>query len=181
MPNIVYIAASLDGYIARKDGNIDWLMDLPNPDKSDYGFSTFLDRLDGMIMGRKTFETVLGFPKWPYSKQVPLFVLSNSLTSLPEHLSGRVEIVNGELKDILLSLQRRGITTIYIDGGLTVQAFLKEDLIDEMTITTVPILLGSGIPLFGGNNIELEFEHISTNVFNNTLVRSKYKRKREVV
>src|ERR1700730_6414364 len=178
MSNTVYIASSLDGYIAREDGSIDWLMELPNPDKSDYGFSVFLERIDGIIMGRKSFETILGFDEWPYSKPVPVFVLSDSLDKLPNKFSGRAEIVRGELKGILESLKVKGIHNLYIDGGKTIQGFLKEDLIDEMIITRVPILLGSGIPLFGKNNSELEFEHVETAVHNNMLVRSKYLRKR---
>jgi dihydrofolate reductase len=178
MSNTVYIASSLDGYIAREDESIDWLMELPNPDKSDYGFSVFLERIDGIIMGRKTFETILGFDEWPYSKPVPVFVLTNSLDKLPSKFSGRAEIIRGELKEILESLKVKGINNLYIDGGKTILSFLKEDLIDEMIITRVPILLGSGIPLFGRNNRELEFEHVETVVHNNMLVRSKYLRKK---
>ena len=178
MSNIVYIATSLDGYIAREDGSIDWLMELPNPTNSDYGFSVFLERIDGIIMGRKSFETVLGFPEWPYPKSKPIFVLSSSLNELPGKLSAKVEIVKGELNKIVESLKNRGINNLYIDGGKTIQSFLKEDLIDEMTITKVPVLLGSGIPLFDKNNLELIFEHVGTEVLNNMLARSKYIRKR---
>jgi dihydrofolate reductase len=178
MPNIIYIATSIDGYIAREDGNMDWLMKLPNPEKSDYGFSIFLNRLDAMIMGRKTFETILGFSKWPYVRQIPLFVLTNSLDRLPLGLPVKAEIVNGALAGILNSLNGRGLNTIYIDGGVTIQGFLKEDLIDEMTITRIPVLLGTGIPLFDKNALELEFDHVETKIFNNMLVRSKYLRKR---
>ena len=178
MSNTVYIATSIDGYIAREDGSIDWLMELPNPDNSDYGFSVFLERIGGIIMGRNTFETVLGFNEWPYTKPVPVFVLSNSLDELPGKLSGKVEIVRGELKRIIELLKDKGINNLYIDGGKTIQSFLKEDLIDEMVITRIPILLGSGIPLFNKNNLELEFEHAGTEVYNNMIVRSKYLRKR---
>ena len=178
MPNIIYIATSIDGYIAREDGNMDWLMKLPNPEKSDYGFSIFLNRLDAMIMGRKTFETILGFSQWPYVRQIPLFVLTNSLDRLPLGLPVKAEIVNGALAGILNSLNGRGLHSIYIDGGVTIQGFLKEDLIDEMTITRIPVLLGTGIPLFDKNALELEFDHVETKIFNNMLVRSKYLRKR---
>src|ERR1700730_970532 len=92
MSNTIYIATSIDGYIAREDGTIDWLMEIPNPEKSDYGFSVFLDRIDGMIMGRKSFEAVLEFKEWPYSKPVPVFVLSSSLKELPGNLPVKVEI-----------------------------------------------------------------------------------------
>ena len=178
MSNIVYIATSMDGFIAREDGSIDWLMELPNPDNSDYGFSVFLERIDGILMGRKSFETVLGFKEWPYPQSKPIFVLSNSLNELPGKLPAKVEIVSGELKGIIELLKDKGINCLYIDGGKTIQNFLKEDLIDEITITRIPILLGSGIPLFGKNNLELKFEHVATEVFNNMLVRSKYLRKR---
>ena len=178
MSNTVYIATSLDGYIAREDGTIDWLMELPNPEKSDYGFSVFLERIDGMIMGRKSFETVLEFKEWPYPKRLRIFVLSNSLSELPGKLSAKVEIVRGELKRIIELLKVRGFNNLYVDGGKTIQSFLEEDLIDEMIITRIPILLGSGIPLFDKNNLELQFEHVGTEVFNNMLVRSKYLRKR---
>ena len=178
MSNIVYIATSIDGYIAREDGTIDWLMELPNPNNSDYGFSVFLESIDGIVMGRKTFETVLGFNEWPYPKSKPIFVLSNSLDELPARLSAKVEIVKGELKRIIELLKDRGFNDLYIDGGKTIQSFLKEDLIDEMTITRIPILLGSGIRLFDKNNLELNFEHVGTEVYNNMLVRSKYLRKR---
>lgn len=178
MSNTVYIAASIDGYIAREDGNIDWLMELPNPDNSDYGFSIFLERIDGIIMGRKTYETVLGFNEWPYPKALPIFVLSNTLDELPGKLTGKVEIVRGDLKRVIELLRDTGINNLYIDGGRTIQSFLKEDLIDEMIITRIPILLGSGIPLFNKNYSELKFEHIETQVLGNMLVRSRYFRKR---
>ena len=180
MSNTVYIATSIDGYIARKDGTIDWLMGLPNPNNSDYGFSVSLDRIDGIIMGRKSFETVLEFEEWPYVKPVPVFVLSNSLHELPYKLPVKVEIVRGELKRIIELLKDRGIINLYVDGGKTIQSFLKEDLIDEMIITRIPIVLGSGIPLFDNDNLELTFEHVETEVYNNMLVRSKYLRKRSL-
>jgi len=127
-------------------------------------------------MGRKSLETVLGMDPWPYPK--PVFVLSNTLSALPAKIMGKAEIVNGGLKDILRYLHDRGFKNLYIDGGQTIQSFLREDLIDEMIITRVPILLGSGVPLFGKNDLELQFEHLSTEVLNNMLVRSRYLRKR---
>lgn len=176
MPNIVYIATSIDGFIARKDGSFDWLTDLPNPENSDYGFSEFLERIDGIIMGRNTYETVEKFKEWPYPK--PVFVLTDTLKELPGTMSGKASIVRGELKTILESLNKQGFYSFYIDGGKTIQSFLKEDLIDEMTITRIPILLGSGIPLFNNTSPELWFEHVETRIHNNMLVKSKYLRKR---
>jgi len=174
MPNIVYIAASIDGYIAREDGNIDWLSEIP--DESDYGFFDFMKRIDGMIMGRKTFETVQAFDKWFYTK--PVFVLSNSLDKITGNFSEKAELVKGNIKQVLESLAERGIRTLYIDGGKTIQSFLQQDLIDEMIITRIPILLGRGIPLFEKNDSELRFQHSSTETYTNGLVKSHYVRKR---
>jgi dihydrofolate reductase len=174
MPNTVYIATSIDGFIASEDGSIDWLMDLPNPENSDYGFSVFLNRMDGILMGRKTFETLLGFNEWPYTK--PVFVLTYTLNELPPKVSDKAEIITGELNEILSTLRKKGINNVYVDGGKTIQGFLTEDLIDEIIITRIPVILGSGIPLFGKNNSELRFEHLETEVLNNMLVRSRYKR-----
>ncbi len=100
------------------------------------------------------------------------------MKKLPGKFSEKGEIVNGELKRIIESLAEKGIHNLYIDGGKTIQSFLKEDLIDEMIITRIPILLGSGIPLFDKNHLELPFEHTGTKVYNNMLVRSSYTRKR---
>ena len=174
MSNIVYIATSLDGYIARKDGNLDWLMEIPNPDNSDYGFQSFIDGVDGILMGRNSFETVVSFNQWPYTK--PVFILSNKLVSLPDGYQERAKIVNGEIKDILRSLRRKGIENLYIDGGKTIQSFLKQDLIDELIITRVPIILGSGFPLFVDMDIEIKFKLIDTEILNEDLVKSTYKR-----
>ncbi len=176
MANRVYIASSLDGFIATKDGGIDWLNDLPNPERSDYGYSEFIESIDAIIMGRKTFETVLNFDPWPYNK--PVFVLSNTISEIPEELKDRMEIVKGEIRTILQDLIQRGYHDLYIDGGGAIQSFLKEDLIDEMIITRVPILLGDGIPLFRNLRHTLKFKHIKTIVYNDDLVKSHYKRKK---
>ncbi len=176
MKNSVYIATSLDGYIARKDGSIDWLVSIPNPTESDYGFSEFMEGIDGIIMGRNTFETLLTFDEWPYAKKI--FVLSNTLQSMSEHLQDRAEIVSGDLQQILKNLHARGIYNLYIDGGKTIQSFLKEDLIDELTITRASIILGDGIPLFGNSSKALEFKHIHTEVLNDMLVKSTFQRQR---
>lgn len=176
MSNIVYIATSLDGYIAGEDGNLDWLTSISNPDNSDFGFSDFIKRIDAVVMGRMTFETVAEFDEWPYDR--PVYILSNTLNSLPEKYSGKAEVIKGEPSVVTQNLNEKGFSNLYIDGGKTIQGFLKQDLIDEMIITRVPVLLGRGIPLFGKNNIVLNFEHIETLVFTNMLVKSRYIRKR---
>lgn len=174
MPNIVYIATSLDGYIARKDGNIDWLMESPNPDNSDYGFSAFMDRIDAILMGRSTFETVIGFDHWPYTK--PVFILSSSMKEMPAGYEDKASLVSGDLEDIIESLSKKGIENIYVDGGRTIQSFLEQDLIDELIITRIPILLGSGIPLFGDMKKEIKFRLVDTEILNEDLVKSTYVR-----
>ncbi len=174
MANYVYIATSIDGFIADKDGGLDWLMETPNPEKSDFGFSDFLKKVDGIIMGRNTFEKVLSFEEWPYSKKV--FVLSSTLIEIPENLVGKVHIIKGELTQILSDLNKKGFMNLYIDGGKTIQSFLKKDLIDEIIITRVPILLGSGIPLFAHLDSPIKFQKIKTEVLNDTLVKSYYKK-----
>ena len=177
MANYVYIATSLDGFIATSDGGLDWLMEIPNPDKSDYGFVDFIKGIDALVMGRNTFEKVLSFDEWPYNK--PVFVLSNSLMEMPKHVVGKAEIVKGDIKNVINHLNKRGYKNLYIDGGKVIQSFLKEDLIDEMIITKVPVLLGKGIPLFGEIDHSLKFRHTRTEVFNKTLVKSYYVRDRE--
>lgn len=176
MSNIVYIATSLDGFIATSDGGIEWLKEIPNPEQSDYGWADFMSGIDTILMGRNTFEKVLTFGVWPYEK--PVFVMTDSLTKLPEVIIGKAEIIKGTLNEIIDQLKQRGFTNIYVDGGKVIQSFLAEDLIDEMIITKVPILLGKGIPLFGEQEQSRMFRHINTEIYNNSLVKNHYVRER---
>lgn len=177
MPNIVYIATSLDGYIADKNHQLDWLHDIPNPDGSDMGFHQFMDNIDALVMGRNTLDIVLSFDcDWPYSK--PVFVLSNTMTSVPEGYEDKVFLVNGELKQIVQELNQQGYQRLYIDGGKTIQSFLSEDLIDDMIITTIPTLLGGGIPLFGDLTQPLKFKHIKCERHLDFLVQNHFTRLR---
>lgn len=176
MTNIVYIATSLDGYIADREGGLDWLCSIPNPDNLDFGFSEFMDRIDAVVMGRNTFDAVRGFDgEWPYGK--PVFVLSNSSASLPGGFEGKVELVGGDVRGVVAAINGKGYETLYIDGGKTIQGFLREDLIDELIITRVPVLLGGGVPLFGELNGQMVFEHLTTDVMLNAMVRSHYRRR----
>ncbi|MFC2122230.1 dihydrofolate reductase family protein [Bacteroidota bacterium] len=176
MTNYVYIATSLDGFIATIDGGVDWLNAIPNPEQSDYRFANFMIGIDAIIMGRNTFEQVITFGTWPYDK--PVFVLSTTLTEIPNGYESKVEIVSGDLNELINRLHEKGYSNLYVDGGKTIQNFLKEDLIDAMIITKVPILLGDGIPLFGKLTQSLKFEHIKTEVINYSLVMSYYTRDR---
>ena len=177
MSNIVFIATSLDGYIADKDGGLNWLHSIPNPENLDMGWDDLMDHIDALVMGRKTFQKVCSFDcDWPYSK--PVFVLSNSMKSVPEGYEGKVELTNGSLTKIIEIIHQKGYKHLYIDGGVTVQSFLKEDLIDEMVITVIPILLGGGIPLFRELPKPIEFEHVKTEIFLNAMVQNHYRRKK---
>jgi dihydrofolate reductase len=173
----VYIATSLDGYIAENNGNLNWLTNIPNPDQSDFGFSDFLKNIDAIVMGKNTFQKVLTFNKWPYDK--PVFVLSNSLKELPENMIEKAEIIKGDVKKLMEKLIQHGFNNLYVDGGKVIQSFLKEDLIDELIITRVPILLGDGIPLFRKLNQKLKFKHKKTKIFNDNLVLSHYVRMKD--
>jgi dihydrofolate reductase len=175
MTNIVYIAASLDGFIADRAGKIDWLCTMPNPDKLDFGYAAFIERVDAIIMGRNTFETVCGFAgDWPYNK--PVFVLSSSLKLIPEEYEGKVRLLNASPAEVVKLVNQEGYKDLYIDGGVTIQGFLSEDLIDEMIITQIPIVLGGGSPLFGELPEPMVFEHVKTEIFLNAIVQNHYRR-----
>lgn len=175
--NIVFIATSLDGFIADKNGGLDWLQSIPNPDNDDMGFVEFTDGVDALVMGRTTFETVIGFDvPWPYDK--PVFVLSNKLKEIPVSHKDKAYLVKGTLTEILEQIHEKGHERLYIDGGTTIRNFLKADLIDEIVLTTIPILLGGGSSLFGELPSELNFELIGTKIFLNQITQNHYKRKK---
>ncbi len=174
--NIVFIAKSLDSYISDRNGKLDWLQKIPNHENNDMGYSDFIGNIDAIIMGRTTFETVCSFDiDWPY--KIPVFVLSNTLKTIPEKFKDKAEFINGSPAKIVTELNQKGYNRLYIDGGKTIQSFLKEDLIDELIITTIPVLLGGGSSLFSDLPNELNFKHIKTQLFLNEIVQSHYKRK----
>lgn len=169
----VYIATSLDGYIAGPNNELGWLEDLPNPDESDFGFFAHMEAMDAVVMGRGTFEAVQAFRPWPYEK--PVVVISSSLSQVPEDLVGKVEIMAGDLAGIISQCADRGFENLYIDGGKLVSSFLAAGLIDEMTISRVPILLGDGIGLFGNLGSSEWWDHVSTESFAGGMVQSTYR------
>ncbi len=175
MKIIVYIGTSLDGFIARKNGDIDWLVQFAN-DEAIHAYEEFISRIDAIVIGRGTFEKVLSFPSWPYDKKV--FVLSNSLKQLPHSVQETAVLLSKKPRELFEYLSRNDLSTIYIDGGKVIQEFLKEDLVDELIISKVPVLIGSGIPLFAELENDRLFQHIRTEVQSNELVRSYYARKR---
>ncbi len=173
--NSIFIATSLDGCIADRDGKIDWLHEIPNPDNDDMGYSKFISGIDALIMGRTTFETVCGFDiDWPYDK--PVFVLSRTMSEIPQKYKDNVQLVKGSLTQVLAEIHRQGYHHVYVDGGETIQSFLNEDLIDDMIITIIPKLLGGGKLLFSNLNATLDFECISTQIFLGKVVQNHFRR-----
>lgn len=169
-----YIATSLDGFIARENGNIDWLP-APGKDESaeDYGYKEFMDTVDVLVMGRNTFEKVLTFPEWPYGSR-PVVVLSHRPVNIPEHLARSVEAMSCSPHDLVKRLSERGARHLYVDGGKTIREFLDEGLIQQLIVTQVPILIGSGIPLVGPLKRDIRLRHIKTRQFADGLVQSRY-------
>jgi dihydrofolate reductase len=176
MKTIVYIGTSLDGFIARANGNFDWLTQFADHEAI-HAYEEFMNRIDAIVIGRGTFEKILTLPSWPYKKKT--FVLSTSLKQLPGSLKDKATLLSMKPKEILNHLSGIGFSSIYVDGGKVIQGFLKEDLIDDMIISTVPMLIGNGISLFGFLSADLQFKHIKTDVQSNGLVRSYYKRERK--
>lgn len=177
MANFVYIASSLDGYIASEDGGVEWLDSVPNPNNDDLGFAEFMAQVDALLMGRNTFEKVLSFGVWPYDK--PVFVISSTLQSVPDSYQEKVEIVRGELGEALEHLQSKGFHDVYVDGGKLIQSMLREDRVDSLTVTRLPVLLGKGIPLFCEFEPSLQWQHVKTEVLLDQLVKSTYLRDRK--
>lgn len=173
MKTFVYIGTSLDGFIAERDGNLDWLEKFANQEVT-RGYGEFIKNIDAIVIGRGTYEKVLTFPSWPYEKAV--FVLSSTLKSLPDSLRGKATIVSMQPRPLLQFLAKEGFSNIYVDGGKVIQAFLRDDCIDEMIISKVPVLLGRGIPLFGFLDKPLQFDHLHTETFSNGLVKGHYRR-----
>jgi dihydrofolate reductase len=169
----VFIATSLDGYIARSDGDVAWLHEIePIGDGDDAGYELFFDSIDVLVMGRGSFEKVLEFD-WPYGTK-PLIVLSKSLTELPDHLHDRVTIDASPPRELVERLWQEGYKHIYLDGGRVIQSFLREGLVDNITLTTVPVLIGKGIPLFGDLEKDIQCRLLESRSWANGLVQSRY-------
>ncbi|WP_019987961.1 dihydrofolate reductase family protein [Rudanella lutea] len=175
-PNIsVFIATSLDGFIARTDGAIDWLT---HPDYQidgeDFGYQSFMDSVDMIVMGRNTYETVLGFGgEWPYRGK-RMVILSSKQPAIPPALAHEVEVTHLPPAELVAQLSERGVRQVYLDGGLTIQGFLAAGLVHELTITRIPVLLGEGIPLFGATGHDIALHHTETRTFPNGFVQSRY-------
>lgn len=165
----VFIAASVDGFIARRDGGLDWL---PVDGGEPHGYDEFVATVDAIVIGRKTFETVLSFGSWPYENK-PVIVLSRTLSEVKVSEGAVCEVMAGTPSEIVAELAGRGMDHLYIDGGITIQGFLQAGLIQRLIITRIPVLLGSGIPLFGLSS-EVRLKHIATRSYASGMVQSEY-------
>jgi dihydrofolate reductase len=167
----VFIATSLDGYIARLDGGLDWL---PENGGEPHGYDEFIASVDAIVIGRMTYEIVLGFEAWPYGEKA-VIVLSNSLTEIKAPPMARCSLMRGDPAALVVALEKKGFKHLYIDGGVTIQGFLNAGLIQTLTITRIPVVLGSGIPLFGPADHDIRMTHVATRTYPSGMVQTEYR------
>lgn len=172
----VFIAISLDGFIARADGSIDWLgaANARVPAGEDCGYAEFMSGIDAMLMGRHTFELARSFGNWPYGS-TPVIVLSSTMAALPAGTPDSVSLASAPPAAMVSTLSGQGVRRVYVDGGVTIQRFFGAGLIDDLTITTIPVLIGAGRPLFGPLAADVRLEHQSTRAFDFGFVQSRYR------
>ena len=165
----VFIGISVDGFIARKNDDLDFLPEDCEP----HGYTEFIASIDAIVMGRKTFEKVLTFGAWPYGDK-RVVILSSRPIDLSVVRGGVVEQMAGEPAEIVAQLAARGIHNLYIDGGVTIQRFLRAGMIQRLIITRVPVLIGEGVPLFGALAHDVRLRHTATRHYPSGLVQSEY-------
>ncbi|OFZ53197.1 MAG: deaminase [Bdellovibrionales bacterium RIFOXYC1_FULL_54_43] len=172
-----FIATSLDGFIARSDGDIQWLLSRDDPSE-DHGYNSFIRDIDGIVMGRGSYEKVRTFDEWPYTK--PVLVLSKQLAAspVPSNLHSRLRFSNLSPRAAMDRMERDGWRRVYVDGGQIILSFLREGLIDDMVITRIPVLIGAGRPLFGPLSEDISLTHLATKAYPSGLVQSHYRVKR---
>jgi dihydrofolate reductase len=167
----VFVGASVDGFIARADGGLDWL---PPGGGEPHGYEEFMASVDAIVIGRNTFEIVLGFQPWPYGDK-RVVVLSSRPLDLSVVRGGRVEQRAGDPATIIADLAADGASNLYIDGGITIQRFLRAGVIERLIVTRVPVLIGEGIPLFGSLDRDIRLSHLATRSYPSGLVQSEYR------
>src|SRR5213596_1263598 len=165
----VFIGTSVDGFIARPNGELDFLPEGGEP----HGYDEFIASVDAIVIGRKTFETVLAFQAWPYGDK-RVVVLSSRPVDFSAVRGGVVEQMAGPPAEIVSQLAASGIKHLYVDGGVTIQGFLRAGLIQRLIITRVPVLIGTGVPLFGPTGRDIQLTHIATRQYPSGLVQSEY-------
>ena len=166
----VFIGTSVDGFIARPNGDLDFL---PPGGGEPHGYNEFMASVDTIVIGRKTFETVLSFATWPYGGK-RVVILSSGAVDLSAVRGGVVEQMAGPPEEIVSKLAASGARHVYVDGGITIQRFLRASLIQRITITRVPVLIGDGIPLFGALPHDIRLRHVSTQHYPGGLVKTEY-------
>ena len=166
----VFIGTSLDGFIARTNGDLDFL---PPDGGEAHGYNEFIASVDAIVIGRNTFETVLTLGPWPYGDKRVVILSSRPLDLSPAR-GGVVEQMAGTPAEIISRLAASGANHAYIDGGITIQRFLRAGLIQRLIITRVPVLIGDGIPLFGSLPRDIRLRHIMTKHYPSGLVSSEY-------
>jgi dihydrofolate reductase len=167
----VFIGTSVDGFIARPNGNFDFL---PVDGGEPHGYNEFIATVDALVIGRKTFETVLAFPAWPYGDK-RVVVLGSQPLDFSAVRGGRVEQMSGTPAEIIAKLEASGVRHVYLDGGITIQRFLRAGLVNRLIITRVPVLIGEGIPLFGSLPRDVQLKHVATQHYPSGLVKSEYR------
>ncbi len=167
----VFVGTSVDGFIARPNGDLDFL---PAGGGEPHGYNEFMASVDALVIGRKTFETVQGFAAWPYGNK-RVVVLSSGPVDLSAVRGGVVEQMAGTPAEIVSKLAASGAHHLYVDGGVTIQGFLRAGLVQRLIITRVPVLIGDGIPLFGTLPRDLRLNHVETQHYPSGLVKSEYR------
>ncbi|MBB2919280.1 dihydrofolate reductase family protein [Cupriavidus alkaliphilus] len=170
----VFIATSLDGFIARPDGDIGWLLERDDP-AEDHGYTDFIADKGAIVMGRGSYEKIITMGEWAYDR--PVLVLSRQLAGkpVPDALQGKVRFSDATPQDAMAQLEAEGVQRVYVDGGQVVQSFLREGLIADMVVTTVPVLIGAGRPLFGTLPHDVSLKLESSRHFPSGLVQSSYR------
>jgi dihydrofolate reductase len=167
----VFVGTSIDGFIARRNGAFDFL---PADGGEPHGYEEFIASVDALVIGRNTFEVVAAFPEWPYGDK-RIVVLSSKTLDLSGVRGGIVEQMTGDPAGIVSKLAASGVQHIYVDGGITIQSFLRAGLVQRLIITRVPVLIGEGIPLFGVLGRDVQLKHIATQQYASGLVKSEYR------
>jgi len=165
----VFVGTSLDGFLARKNGAFDFL---PTDGGEPHGYDEFIKSVDAIVIGRNTFEVVRAMPGWAYGKK-RVVVLSSRPIDLSK-IRGRVEQMSGSPAEIVARLEATGAHHLYVDGGITIQRFFRDGLVNRITITRVPVLIGEGIPVFGSLAHDIKLRHLATRSFSSGLVTSEY-------
>ncbi|WP_033073154.1 dihydrofolate reductase family protein [Sphingopyxis sp. MWB1] len=169
----IFIASSLDGFIARENGDLDWLLKYEGAGE-DHGYDAFIQDIDVIIMGRGTYEAVRKMGPWFYTRPVTVLSARLAQQKVPQELQGKVRFSDETPADVMARLSDEGARRAYVDGGAVIRSFLENQLISDMVLTRVPILLGAGRPLFGGASRDVALVHRETRSFPSGLVQSRY-------